>query len=241
MVHRKGVRIVMWTSDTVFQLPLDAQESCVAVQLTGTLSAASVVFTLVRGMLRPGARGPGRVSVSLSLRLRCRTTSCRPARWPAWRRHTASSPLTCRSAHAENRLDRPACRGVRRGLVDLVEVVKGDQTIEGEAALHVQVQELRDEHIGNAVALHHAHQRLAALHEGVRRHTDHGILRGGAEYGCRSPLAQGLDHLADQRGQTCGVEGVVDALTGDATDLLHGVLLAAVDGVGGAELGGEFE
>src|SRR5690606_22631959 len=126
MVHRKGVRIVMWTSDTVFQLPLDAQESCVAVQLTGTLSAASVVFTLVRGMLRPGARGPGRVSVSLSLRLRCRTTSGRPARWPAWRRHTASSPLTCRSAHAENRLDRPACRGVRRGLVDLVEVVKGE-------------------------------------------------------------------------------------------------------------------
>src|SRR5690606_12054422 len=86
------------------------------------------------------ASTPGRVSVSLSLRLRCRTTSCRPARWPAWRRHTASSPLTCLSAHAENRLDRPACRGVRRGLVDLVEVVKGDQTIEGEAALHVQVQ-----------------------------------------------------------------------------------------------------
>src|SRR5690606_13553651 len=191
MVHQKGVRIVMWTSDTVFQPSFGAQDSCVAVHLTGTLSAAERgVHSGARRAPTWRARTPGRVSVSLSLRLRCRTTSCRPARWPAWRRHTASSPLTCRSAHAENRLDLPACRGVRRGLVDLVEVVKGDQTIEGEAALHVQVQELRDEHIGNAVALHDAHQRLAALHEGVRRHTDHGILRGGAEYGCRSPLAQ---------------------------------------------------
>src|SRR5690606_7531911 len=39
----------------------------------------------------------------------------------------------------------------------------------------------------------------------------------------------------------CGVEGVVDALTGDAADLLHGVLLAAVGGVGGTRLGGEVE
>ena len=55
------------------------------------------------------------------------------------------------SGDAEDRFDRGARLGVGGRLVDLVEVVEGDQPVEREPALHVKVEQLGDEHVGDAV------------------------------------------------------------------------------------------
>lgn len=145
------------------------------------------------------------------------------------------------SPHPQDRLDHLARLGCGGGLVDLLEVEETHEPVDGETALQEQVDQLGHDDVRHGVALDHAHEGLAALHEGVRRQCDDGVRGGGPEDRDLAALAHRSDALLDERGQARGVEREVGAAARDALDLGNRVGLLAVDRVRRAQLAGKLE
>src|SRR5258707_3979087 len=135
-------------------------------------------------------------------------------------------------------LDGRAAGSVRFGLVDLAERVAGDELVEGEPALLPQVEKPRDEQLRHGVAFQDAHQVAAA---GQGEWVQDEVARGDADEPAGAGGAEAADGGADHCGDSSGVEAVLSAIAGDSEDLGGDVVVGAVDGVGGAELGGEVE
>src|SRR6266516_5938267 len=73
--------------------------------------------------------------------------------------------------HPQHGLDRRAADGVLRGAIDVSNVVQGDHAIDRHFALHEQVDQLRDELLGLALALYDPMHDAAELQKRhVERH-----------------------------------------------------------------------
>lgn len=64
-----------------------------------------------------------------------------------------------------DRLDGPSLGAVFGSLVDVLEGIELDQFAEGEAPLHVEINQARNKHISNGITFDNAPQALATLHE----------------------------------------------------------------------------
>src|SRR5919198_319261 len=128
-------------------------------------------------------------------------------------------------------------------LVDLGQLETArDQLAQLQAALHEQVDQLREVDVRPGRAVVAAEQPLAGPHQRRRRERDLLFLTRDADDHRGAALPDDVERLPDRRRGADHLEGVIGApAAGQLLDRLDDVLAAGVDEVGRAELARELE
>src|SRR4051794_7756926 len=131
----------------------------------------------------------------------------------------------------------PGVHLLERGL-DVVQADRlGDELVEREAALQVQVDEHREVPAGQAVAVPGRLDRPAAAEDLDRRQGDLHVRGGGADHDDGAGEVAGVEGLLEDLRVADGVDGDVGPeATGERLDRLDRVGLLRVHRVGGAQL-----